>query len=138
MDSPGPAKPPENRTLGILRTRRGPARVLPSNLRRYRREPTTASGAVCVGSNPTGGAFNYQVIWPLNWPYAESHPSQVCSRVPPYAARHHDSRNISGTAHQTLPACDHEQAAAAITVSDQTLEALHSGAIHRCSTTDGL
>ena len=62
-----------------------------------------ASGAVCVGSNRTGGAFDYQVIWPLNWPYAKSLRSQVCSRMPPYAALDRDSRNISRTARQALP-----------------------------------
>ena len=58
----------------------------------------TASGAVCVGSNPTGGAFFYQVIWPLIWAYGGSPRLRVCSQMPPDAAWDQDSRNISGTA----------------------------------------
>jgi len=65
------------------------------------------SGAVCIGSNPTGGALDYQVIWALNWPYAKSLRSHACSPMPPYAARHHGSRNISGTARQALPPHDY-------------------------------
>ena len=53
MDLPGPAQPSENRTLRTLRTRRGPANVLPGNLCRYRRERTTASGAVSLHPGAT-------------------------------------------------------------------------------------
>jgi hypothetical protein len=62
----------------------------------------------------------------LNWPYAESLHLPVCSRMPPYAALGRDSRNISGTARQALPRRGHEEVAAAITVSEHILEALHS------------
>ncbi len=40
---------PENQTPRTLWTRRGPANPSPSNLCRWRRQRTTASGAVCTG-----------------------------------------------------------------------------------------
>jgi hypothetical protein len=111
------------------RNGRGPAlqvgRRSPSSALDSHQVLEAASGAVCVGSNPTGGTFVFLAIWPLIWAYGGSPRSRVCSQMPPYAALGRDSRNISGKGRHACPR-DHEQVSAAITVSDRTLAALHS------------